>query len=35
MAQKEVTEYIEIFYNKIRRHSHLNNEAPAAFSTQF
>lgn len=34
-AQEEITEYIEIFYNRIRRHSRLNDEAPAVFAKQF
>lgn len=34
-AQEEITEYIEIFYNRVRRHSRLNDEAPAVFAKQF
>lgn len=30
-AMREITEYIEIFYNRIRRHSRLGNISPAAF----
>lgn len=30
-AIREITEYIEIFYNRIRRHSKLGNMSPAAF----
>jgi len=31
LAIREITEYIEIFYNRIRRHSSLGNISPAAF----
>ena len=31
-AQREITEYIEIFYNRQRRHSRLGNLSPAAFA---
>ena len=34
-AQREITEYIEIFYNRQRRHSRLGNLSPAAFTQQF
>lgn len=34
-AQAAVTEYIEIFYNRQRRHSRLGNVAPARFAQQF
>ena len=34
-AQREITEYIEIFYNRQRRHSRLGNLSPAAFTRQF
>ena len=30
-AIREITEYIEIFYNRQRRHSSLGNISPAAF----
>ncbi len=30
-AIQEITEYREIFYNRIRRHSSLGNISPAAF----
>lgn len=31
-VQREITEYIEIFYNRQRRHSRLGNLSPAAFA---
>ena len=34
-AMREITEYIEIFYNRQRRHSRLGNLSPAAFTQQF
>src|SRR3990172_7102923 len=34
-ATREITEYIEIFYNRQRRHSRLGNLSPAAFTQQF
>lgn len=34
-AQQEITEYIEIFYNRQRRHSRLGDIAPATFANQF
>lgn len=34
-AQREITEYIEIFYNRQRRHSRLGNRSPAAFAQQW
>lgn len=34
-AIEEITEYIEIFYNRIRRHSSLGNISPAAFLQKF
>jgi transposase InsO family protein len=33
-ARREITEYIEIFYNRQRRHSRLGNLSPAAFARQ-
>lgn len=33
-ATREITEYIEIFYNRQRRHSKLGNLAPAVFAQQ-
>ena len=34
-ARREITEYIEIFYNRQRRHSRLGNLSPAAFTQRF
>ena len=34
-ARREITEYIEIFYNRQRQHSRLGNLSPAAFTQQF
>lgn len=34
-VQAAVTEYIEVFYNRQRRHSRLGNVAPARFAQQF
>ena len=34
-AKAEITEYIEIFYNRQRRHSKLGNVAPAVFAQQW
>jgi putative transposase len=34
-AMQEITEYIEIFYNRIRRHSSLGNISPAAFLQKY
>lgn len=34
-AVAEITEYIEIFYNRQRRHSRLGNLSPAAFTQKF
>jgi putative transposase len=34
-AIREITEYIEIFYNRIRRHSSLGNISPAAFLQKY
>ena len=34
-ARREITEYIDIFYNRQRRHSRLGNLSPAAFTQQF
>ena len=33
-AMREITEYIEIFYNRQRRHTKINNLAPAVFAKQ-
>jgi transposase InsO family protein len=34
-ARREITEYIELFYNRQRRHSRLGNRSPAAFAQQW
>lgn len=34
-AIREITEYIEIFYNRIRRHSSLGNISPAAYLQKY
>ena len=34
-ARREITEYIELFYNRQRRHSRLGNCSPAAFAQQW
>ena len=34
-AEASIQEYIEIFYNRQRRHSRLGNIAPARFAEQF
>ena len=34
-ARREITEYIDIFYNRQRRHSKLGNLSPAAFTQRF
>jgi hypothetical protein len=34
-ARREITEYIEIFYNRQRRHARLGNRSPAAFAQQW
>ena len=34
-AQRAITEYIEIFYNRQRRHSRLGNLSPVAFAQQW
>lgn len=31
LAKAELFEYIEVFYNRKRRHSHLNQMSPMAF----
>ena len=31
MATAEIYDYIEMFYNRTRRHSHLNGVSPEAF----
>ncbi|HBR51858.1 MAG TPA: hypothetical protein DEA71_17470 [Nitrospira sp.] len=34
-ARREISKYIEIFYNRQRRHSRLGNRSPAAFAQQW
>ncbi len=34
-AKLVVFEYIEVFYNRIRRHTKINNTAPANYVAQF
>jgi transposase InsO family protein len=34
-ARREITEYIELFYHRQRRHSRLGNRSPAAFAQQW
>ncbi len=34
-ARREITEYIEMFYNRQRRHSRLGNCSPAALALQW
>ena len=34
-ARREITEYIELFYNRQRRHSRLGNRSPVAFAQQW
>jgi putative transposase len=34
-AQKEITEYIEIFYNRQRTQERLDYQSPAAFTQRF
>ena len=34
-ARREITEYIEFFYNRQRRHSRLGNRSPATFAQQW
>ena len=34
-ARQVVFEYIEVFYNRIRRHAKIGNSAPASFAKQF
>ena len=34
-ARREITEYIELFYNRQRRHSRLGNCSPAVFAQQW
>ncbi len=34
-ARREITEYIEVFYNRQRRHSRLGNRSPVTFAQQW
>lgn len=34
-AKSSIFEYIEVFYNKVRRHSYLNYESPDNFEKVF
>ena len=34
-ARREISEYIELFSNRQRRHSRLRNRSPAAFAQQW
>jgi len=34
-AEAAIKEYIEIFYNRIRRHSAIGNVAPAIFAQKY
>jgi putative transposase len=34
-AKAVVFEYIEVFYNQIRRHAKLGNQSPAQYAKQF
>jgi putative transposase len=34
-AKREITEYIEIFYNRIREQARLGHLSPTAFSQQY
>ena len=34
-ARQVVFEYIEVFYNRIRRHAKIGNQAPAKFAKQY
>lgn len=34
-ARQEITEYIDIFYNRMRKQARLGNLSPAAFSQQY
>jgi putative transposase len=34
-ARREISEYIELFYNRQRRHSRLGNRSPTAFAQQW
>ena len=34
-ARQVVFEYIEVFYNRIRRHAKISNQVPANFAQQY
>ncbi|WP_371411547.1 IS3 family transposase [Marinicella litoralis] len=34
-AKSSIFEYIELFYNRIRRHSYLNDESPTDFESKY
>ena len=34
-ARSDLFEYIEVFYNRIRRHARLNNISPAEFEQRY
>lgn len=34
-ARQVVFEYIEVFYNRIRRHTKIGNQSPADYAKQF
>lgn len=34
-ARRVIFEYIEVFYNRIRRHAKINNQSPADFASQY
>lgn len=34
-AEAAISEYIEVFYNRIRRHASIGNVAPAVFAHQY
>jgi transposase InsO family protein len=34
-ARSAIHEYVEVFYNRRRRHSYCGNASPAEFETQF
>lgn len=34
-AKRTIFEYVEVFYNRIRRHAKLGNISPAAFEQKF
>ena len=34
-AKAAIFEYVEVFYNNVRRHSKINNQSPADFERQW